>query len=912
MKKFLFFLALSIFCYQAYAQIPSNDNCINAISLAVNSDVSCTLTTAGTLEGATDSGIPSNKGTADDDVWYSFIATATSHRIKLIDLNNDTALVHEVIDGSCGSLSVLSSSNYNSSFVTGLTVGSTYFIRVFSYGSTTPEPTTFSICVCVAPDAPANDECNNAISVPVNTDTSCTLKTAGTLVSATNSNEGEPNIGTADDDVWYTFAATATSHRIRLLNINGDVTNLIYEVFEGSCGNQLISHYTSNREPNIVSGLTIGTTYYLRVFSYDDFASESTTFDLCISMPPPAPVNDECTNAITLTVNQDQSCMTTTSGTLVGATNSGYNANIGIADDDVWFKFVATATGHKIALNNIEGDMRELVHEVFDGSCELFGIMNSSYINNSSIRGLTIGNTYYVRVFTFENHPSESTTFTICVNQLPPPPANDECSGAVALSINSDSNCTSITSGTVVSATNSGIPTITGTADDDVWYSFVATATSHKIKLFKNSIDFDLVHEVMDGNCGSLAALNSTESNSSIVSGLTVGNTYYIRVFSYGSYPQDSTAFDICISILPPPPSNDNCTGAIALTVNTDATCTIKTAGTITGATDSGIPTPIGSADDDVWFTFVAPATSLGVSLQNLEGDQTHIILEILEGTCGGHLERLIENNPDSRVINGLTVGNTYYLRAYSYNEGQILSTTFDICVRTLPQPPVNDECANAITLTPTTTYAGGAVNSNVAGATNSPETIPESACGEAGADVWFKTVIPADGNLIIETGDPTTSGNSGFDSTITVYSGNCDTLEFIECNDEGDVELGYSKINLTGRTAGETIYIRVWEYVNNEFAQFSISAWSPTLGTTAFNNVDFKAYPNPVKDMLNVSYNQNISNVKIFNLLGQNMASKTINDTNGKIDMSDLPSGTYLVKITADGETKAVKVIKQ
>lgn len=207
MKKFLFFLVLSIFCYQAYAQIPSNDNCINAISLAVNSDVSCTLTTAGTLEGATDSGIPSNKGTADDDVWYSFIATATSHRIKLIDLNNDTALVHEVMDGSCGSLSVLSSSNYNSSFVTGLTVGSTYFIRVFSYGSTTPEPTTFSICVCVAPDAPANDECNNAISVPVNTDTSCTLKTAGTLVSATNSNEGEPNIGIADDDVWYTFCS---------------------------------------------------------------------------------------------------------------------------------------------------------------------------------------------------------------------------------------------------------------------------------------------------------------------------------------------------------------------------------------------------------------------------------------------------------------------------------------------------------------------------------------------------------------------------------------------------------------------------------------------------------------------------------------------------------------------------------
>ncbi|TPD69860.1 T9SS type A sorting domain-containing protein [Flavobacterium microcysteis] len=914
MKKILLFCVLSVFYFEANAQAPINDDCSNAISLSVNMDVSCTLKTAGTLEGATNSGVPTATGTADDDVWYSFTATATSHRIKLVDISNDTDLVHEVMDGNCNSLTLLSSSNPNSSFVTGLTVGSTYLIRVFSHNSGTSEPTTFSICVSVAPASPINDDCNNAIAVPVNIDNSCTLKTAGTLVSATNSNESEPSIGNADDDVWYTFTATANSHRIRLLNIEGDITNLVYEVFEGSCGNQLISLYISDPESNVISGLTIGSTYYLRVFSYESVAPESTTFDLCISMPSPAPVNDECANAITLAVNQDQSCTATISGTLVGATNSGHNTQMGTADDDVWYTFVATATAHKIRINNVEGDLTELVLEVLDGNCETPAIINSTLLNYSDIRGLTIGNTYFIRVFSYEsNHASESTTFTVCVTSFPPPPANDECSGAVALTVNPDLSCSSRTSGTVVSATNSGVATVTGTADDDVWYSFVATATSHKISIIKEGVDFDLVHEVMEGTCGSLVTLSSINFNSSIISGLTVGTTYYIRVFSYGSYPQESTSFDICIGIVPPPPANDDCTGAIALTINTDASCNIITVATIAGATDSGIPTPTGSPDDDVWYTFVAPASSLRIDIYNLEGDQTYLVWEVLEGTYGTQLERHIENNPDSNIMNGLTVGNTYYLRAYSYYSDQIFSTTFDICVATLPPPPANDECVNAITLTPAITFADGAVNSNVAGATYSPETIPESGCGGAGSDVWFKTVIPADGNLIIETGDPTNSENIGFDSFITIYSGICDTLEFIECNDQGDsVGWGYSKINLTGRTAGETVYIRVWEYVNNQYAQFSISAWSPTLGITTFNKANFKAYPNPVKDMLNVSYIQNISDVNIFNLLGQNVASKTINETSGQIDMSGLPSGSYLVKITAEGQTKTIKVVKQ
>ena len=73
-----------------------------------------------------------------------------------------------------------------------------------------------------------------------------------------------------------------------------------------------------------------------------------------------------------------------------------------------------------------------------------------------------------------------------------------------------------------------------------------------------------------------------------------------------------------------------------------------------------------------------------------------------------------------------------------------------------------------------------------------------------------------------------------------------------------------------------------------------------------------FKYYPNPVTDVLNFSYNSAITNVTIFNVLGQQVIVKAINATSGQIDMSNLASGNYIVKIQTEGLTKTIKVVKQ
>ncbi|WP_130736388.1 T9SS-dependent choice-of-anchor J family protein [Flavobacterium sp. J27] len=83
-------------------------------------------------------------------------------------------------------------------------------------------------------------------------------------------------------------------------------------------------------------------------------------------------------------------------------------------------------------------------------------------------------------------------------------------------------------------------------------------------------------------------------------------------------------------------------------------------------------------------------------------------------------------------------------------------------------------------------------------------------------------------------------------------------------------------------------------------------------LSATQFDNTNFAAYPNPVKDILNLSYSSPISKVQIINLLGQVVISKNIDNTTTQIDMSDLNSGAYIVNISINDTIKSIKVIKQ
>jgi len=52
-------------------------------------------------------------------------------------------------------------------------------------------------------------------------------------------------------------------------------------------------------------------------------------------------------------------------------------------------------------------------------------------------------------------------------------------------------------------------------------------------------------------------------------------------------------------------------------------------------------------------------------------------------------------------------------------------------------------------------------------------------------------------------------------------------------------------------------------------FGTFQVSAWNTMLKTNDFERSQFRVYPNPVKDVLEISSDNNIETVEIYNLLG-------------------------------------------
>lgn len=71
--------------------------------------------------------------------------------------------------------------------------------------------------------------------------------------------------------------------------------------------------------------------------------------------------------------------------------------------------------------------------------------------------------------------------------------------------------------------------------------------------------------------------------------------------------------------------------------------------------------------------------------------------------------------------------------------------------------------------------------------------------------------------------------------------------------------------------------------------------------------------YPNPVKDVLNITASNDISATEIYSLEGKLLKSSRQKGKEVKVDFSDVKIGTYLVKVgMKNGEEKSLKIIKE
>ena len=81
-------------------------------------------------------------------------------------------------------------------------------------------------------------------------------------------------------------------------------------------------------------------------------------------------------------------------------------------------------------------------------------------------------------------------------------------------------------------------------------------------------------------------------------------------------------------------------------------------------------------------------------------------------------------------------------------------------------------------------------------------------------------------------------------------------------------------------------------------------------LGEENFKSIKFAMYPNPVKNTLNIVLPSNIEKpkVEIYSVLGKIIQSKYLKESFNEINVSNLNSGIYLLKIMSENNSYSVK----
>lgn len=688
-----------------------------------------------------------------------------------------------------------------------------------------------SLCLLVSKVNAQGTTCGAATSLPVNS--SCVTQ------SFSNNEDGtSPEFvascatgGTSYEDVWYTVTGTGNPMTV---TVSG--TNRAYALaaLTSCAGGELdCTQQASGTTGAVNFPTTLGTTYYIHIQRRGGGTNANLSGDICAVSTGGG--GGSCSANLTISTTNYSNTGLTTCGSGDDYSSSDACGSSYMNGDDYVIEYTPTTTECiQFTLTNTGTWVGIFITDDCPdaGGVNCLASETSSGGNPALSYSVTAGTTYYLTISTFPS--PQCTAFDLNIASCPPPPANDECSGAISAPVNPDNLCGSIVSGTILNATASAQANACGgTANDDVWYSFVATSTAHSISL-SNIVGSttDLYHSVYSGTCGSLGtALVCSDPNSSLIGGLTIGNTYYIRIFSYYSDPGETTTFNLCIGTPPPPPANDECSGAYSATVNASG-CTSTTAGSIYSATTSAQANGcFGTANDDVWFSFVATSTDVQISLNNISGSTTDLFHSVYAGTCGALGAELVCSDPNTSTVGSLTIGNVYFVRVYSYSSTSGQTTSFDLCITELgpcgATSVTEDFCPYAAILT----QGPGSWSSSTYpyyGA-DEPGNISSEFCGSIENNSWYQfTALSTTETFNISS---VTNCVDGFGIQAEVYNvtydaGGCCTgfSSMSNCFNPGTQTTG--TVTATGLTVGNT-YLLMVDGNAGDNCDFTVSNWT-------------------------------------------------------------------------------------
>ncbi len=579
---------------------------------------------------------------------------------------------------------------------------------------------------------------------------------------------------------------------------------------------------------------------------------------------------DLCTAATTLIYGVG--ACNTISSTVIGANSIGSPAAPACwapatTSHDVWFSVTKplgqTTMQITTDLSSTTCNSFGTAIAVYSGTCGalvLLGCEDNNGVQNTNnatliLTGLPNASTnYLIRV---EGDAVSVGNFQICARDV----INDECITATTLIPGS----TCVPSNGNVSGATASLPasSCSGTANDDVWYSFVASQASHVVTVVGSS-GLDAVVEVLSGSCAGLTSMYCGDGSFAggtetvTANGLIAGNTYYVRVYDYYSAIPSSTSFTICVTtpVLPSCPLGLG-TGVVAVPALPYTSSGRTTCGKVNDLTASNTVVCGSSSyytgEDEVFIFTPSSSGNITITLSS-SGSWTGLMLYSacpFSGSCVGFVQ---SSSGSKALCVNVSGGVTYYLIIDSY--ASPACNPYDITISTPTTAVVNDDPCAAISLVVSSSCSFSTFTNEC---TSASAGIPAPGCANyLGADVWFSAIVPASGSIAVDTKEGTIT-----DAGMAIYSGSCSSLTLLSCDDNSSINGMMPHIAFTGLTAGAMVWIRVWEYGNDNNGSFSICVSDPCPGGNVANDQPCNA----------TNLNLNV------NLTGDNTCANGIND---------------------------------
>ena len=773
------------------------------------------------------------------DKWYSFVAPANGKKI-IIETSADGASNPDwalEVYSSCGGSAIVCADDFSASDYRPVgelcqfdyVAGQTYYVRLMQmafYGS----GPTINLCIyedVACPVVPVNNNCASASVFSLQPFGDCPANQAQFTTENATATAGLANPTCAGPntplDVWVTFNS-GTNTAIQLSYTLGTATGVYAQIYSGTCGGLVPVASTCYTGPGsyAVTGLIAATDYYVRFFSIN--STQWGTFNVCLNEPPTCPtglgagyvdigdIGGGYTSGTRTTCGKDNDVVG-------GLLNQACGSNNYLTGEDEVFKFSVPSTGlYQVVLAS---NSSWVGMKIF-ANCPLLGQGGACVANVGSSTGsknisnitLTAGIDYYLVVDQFAP-PSCISSYEFSIGANPAPPANDNCAGAVLLT--QSATCNYNTFSYAAGATTSTEPVLSGANDDDVWYKFIANTIDPEITITP-SPGFYPVIEFFTA-CGTTPICGAFNGGGAGLPvkltppvALTIGQTYYFRVFHAFSGSPLTDDYDVCVTN---GPGEASCVDVTGFTAEAEACGTFtNTAPAFEAiAIDQTIAgkgyAECNYRDFDYYkitttqagyltFTLNSEFPVLGRIFAN-SGSAPGAVIETANSTaeCAGNIAISF---PTSQPAG------TYWLLVAPQNFDDVgcASTRNDYLVTATftvnpPLPEVNDNCNTPVTLIP----CGPAVNNRTLSATQSyPATTCAGFASDYAFDLWYK--------FTANTSLHTISAIGNQDGVLQAYLGGCGGSN-LACSDATGAG-GTESITLN-TVVGQTYFVRWYVY---------------------------------------------------------------------------------------------------